>query len=143
MKKTTPDPPDPPFPTNNTCPFCNPDLPGIIQSSDLAVAIWDAFPASEGHALVMPRRHITSLHEATPMEHNALFSILREVRAQLQGQRRTDGFNIGINEGQAAGQTVPHLHIHLIPRYMGDVSAPAGGVRGVIPHKRSYKSIRE
>ncbi len=104
----------------------------------LAFAMWDRFPASKGHALIIPRRHISAFHETTSAERLVLFRLLDEVR-QFVGERHSpDGFNIGINEGVAVGQTVPHLHIHLIPRYAADVANPAGGVRGVIPGKQNY-----
>ena len=120
------------------CPFCCPDPDRLIRQEDLVLALWDKFPVTPGHALIVPRRHIPSIAEATPEERLALFALLDHVRQQVDDQHHPDGYNIGINDGQAAGQTVPHLHIHLIPRYTGDVPDPTGGVRFVIPDKANY-----
>ena len=120
------------------CPFCSIDPDRVICGTELAVAIRDAYPASEGHTLIIPKRHITGILETTPEEREALFGVLAEVRKQLSEELRPDGFNLGINEGVAAGQTIPHLHIHLIPRKAGDVANPRGGVRHVMPGKGDY-----
>jgi diadenosine tetraphosphate (Ap4A) HIT family hydrolase len=98
----------------------------------------DGFPISPGHALIIPRRHIVSLFEATRNERNSLFDLLEQVKLELQEEYKPDGFNIGINDGTAAGQTVMHLHIHLIPRYTGDQPDPRGGVRWIMPDKAPY-----
>lgn len=121
-----------------TCPFCTLDPDRIILSNGHAVAIRDGFPVSEGHTLIIPKRHIASLFEATAEEQAALFNLLGLARQQLQDELRPDGFNIGINDGIAAGQTVMHLHIHLIPRYAGDQPDPRGGVRWIFPDKAAY-----
>jgi diadenosine tetraphosphate (Ap4A) HIT family hydrolase len=120
----------------NNCIFCN--IPNSILENDLAHAIFDKYPVNPGHLLIIPKRHIASLFEATPAERAALFGLLQQGRELLQHQYRPDGFNIGINDGTAAGQTVMHLHIHLIPRFDGDIANPRGGVRGVIPERRIY-----
>lgn len=120
------------------CPFCTLDPSRIILSNDYAVAIRDGFPVSEGHTLIIPKRHIASLFEATTEEQAALFNLLGLARQQLQDEFRPDGFNMGINDGSAAGQTVMHLHIHLIPRYAGDQPDPRGGVRWIFPDKAAY-----
>jgi diadenosine tetraphosphate (Ap4A) HIT family hydrolase len=114
-----------------------------LASNDLAFAIADAFPVSPGHTLVVPRRLIASWFEATAEERQALFALVDEVRKRLDaGPRPPQGYNIGVNIGEAAGQTVRHLHIHVIPRYRGDVADPRGGVRHVIPGKGNYLSAR-
>lgn len=120
------------------CPFCNPDNPGIIMANDHAIALYDGYPVTPGHALIIPRRHIASLFEATVEEQAALLELLTEMRKLLLGEHRPDGFNIGINDGIAAGQTVMHMHIHLIPRYAGDTADPRGGVRWIMPDKAPY-----
>lgn len=120
------------------CPFCTLDPNRITLSNDHAVAIRDGFPVSEGHTLIIPKRHIVSLFEATLEEQAALLELLRQARQKLQDELSPDGFNIGINDGTAAGQTVMHLHIHLIPRYAGDQPDPRGGVRWIFPDKAAY-----
>jgi diadenosine tetraphosphate (Ap4A) HIT family hydrolase len=121
-----------------TCPFCTLESTRIIISNDHAVTIRDGFPVSEGHTLIIPIRHIASLFEATVEEQAALLELLAQARQQLQDDLKPDGFNIGINDGSAAGQTVMHLHIHLIPRYAGDRPDPRGGVRWIFPDKAAY-----
>ncbi len=121
-----------------TCPFCNPDNPGVVMANDHAIALYDGYPVTPGHALIIPRRHIASLFEATGEEQAALLELLAEMRQLLLGDYRPDGFNIGINDGIAAGQTVMHMHIHLIPRYAGDTTDPRGGVRWIMPDKAPY-----
>ena len=104
----------------------------------MALALRDAFPISEGHTLVVPRRHVASLFDLTPEEQTELWQLVAHVRAELVDKFHPDAFNIGINDGEAAGQTVPHAHIHVIPRYHGDLADPRGGVRWVIPEKAAY-----
>jgi len=120
------------------CPFCA-LLPyqGAV-ANEHAVAFPDGFPISPGHTLIIPKRHIASLFEATEEERAALFDLLGVMRERLLLERNPDGFNIGINDGEAAGQTVMHLHIHLIPRYVGDMPDPRGGVRWIFPDKAAY-----
>lgn len=119
------------------CIFCSPQ-DEIVMENELAYAIWDAFPVNPGHMLIIPKRHITTYFETTPEEREALDSILFSAKDLVARKYRPDGYNIGINHGQAAGQSIMHLHIHLIPRYFGDMDKPKGGIRGVIPHKRGY-----
>ena len=119
------------------CPFCNTDRE-LTASSAHALAFPDHYPVSKGHTLVVPRRHVASYFELTQAEQHDLWDLVTIVRNQLMEQYRPDGLNIGINDGAAAGQTVFHAHIHLIPRYLGDVSRPRGGVRGVLPGKKEY-----
>lgn len=120
------------------CPFC--DLPAgqIVHARDSAFIIRDGFPVSPGHSLIIPRRHVSSFFEVTDAERADLMSLLAEARDELDRKFRPAGYNIGINDGAAAGQTVPHLHIHLIPRYEGDRDDPRGGVRWVLPDKAAY-----
>ena len=122
------------------CPFCSLPTDRIIHRNERAVAIRDGFPVSPGHTLIIPRRHTQSFFEATPEEVSDMLDLLRVARDQLQGEFDPDGFNIGINDGEAAGQTVMHLHLHLIPRFDEDVPESRGGVRWIFPGKADYWS---
>ena len=104
----------------------------------LAIAIRDGYPISDGHTLVIPRRHIASIFETTDVERQAIWELLDESKNELNHSHKPNAYNIGINDGFAAGQTVPHLHIHLIPRYNGDVDDPRGGIRWIMPDKAKY-----
>ncbi len=138
------------------CPFCTLDDARIILTNDHAIAIYDGFPISPGHRLIIPKRHVASFFEATREEQAALLNLLAEMRERLKSLPTSlsereendspqppfdkagslsvpDGFNIGINDGTAAGQTVMHLHIHLIPRYTDDTCEPRGGIRWIFP----------
>jgi len=128
---------------SETCLFCRLDRQRILHQSALAVVCPDSFPVSAGHCLVIPRRHIASLFEATEEEQREMLRLLNEARNSTQKAHAPDGFNIGINDGPAAGQSIPHLHIHLIPRYTGDVAEPRGGVRWVLPARANYWSSRK
>jgi diadenosine tetraphosphate (Ap4A) HIT family hydrolase len=108
-----------------------------------ALAIYDGYPVSSGHTLIIPKRHIASFFELSREEQSAMLALLAEMRQLLQTERTPDGFNIGINDGAAAGQTVMHLHIHLIPRYTGDQPDPRGGVRWIFPDKADYWTHRK
>jgi diadenosine tetraphosphate (Ap4A) HIT family hydrolase len=119
-----------------TCPFC--DIEGATLSNALAYARYDINPVSRGHLLVIPRRHVADWFDISVDERQAIFSLADEARARLLAELAPDGFNLGINVGRVAGQTVLHAHLHLIPRYQGDVENPRGGVRGVIPAKQQY-----
>ncbi len=121
-----------------TCPFCNPSRDEIVLQNGLCYARYDRYPASPGHLLLIPFRHIPTLFDATDAEHAALLALVREAKILLDEQFHPDGYNVGVNVGPAAGQTVMHLHVHLIPRYAGDVADPRGGVRGAVPEKRMY-----
>ena len=120
------------------CPFCLPEPRRIVGANSLAIALRDGYPVSPGHTLVVPRRHMASASEATAEEFAAIWSLLMEARAALEHELEPDGFNVGINDGRAAGQTVMHLHVHLIPRFAGDSPDPRGGVRWVLPEKANY-----
>jgi diadenosine tetraphosphate (Ap4A) HIT family hydrolase len=102
------------------------------------LGLWDAFPVSPGHALLVPRRHVPSWFDATTAEQVALAKAIADAKTAIELTHRPDGYNIGINCGAAAGQTLFHLHVHLIPRYQGDVAEPRGGVRHVIADKAHY-----
>ena len=121
-----------------TCPFCTLPTTRIVKENDLAVLIHDAYPVSPGHCLVIPKRHIGSWFEATQEERTAMLMLLEDAKTLAVTAHPPDGYNIGINDGPAAGQTVPHLHMHLIPRFQGDVADPRGGVRWVIADKAKY-----
>jgi len=110
----------------------------ILGGDDLAFIASDGHPVSPGHALIIPRRHIGSFFEATAAERASLLQLLDQAKAIIDASHHPDACNIGINDGRAAGQTVPHLHIHLIPRYAGDSPDPRGGVRWVLPGKAKY-----
>lgn len=183
------------------CPFCSIDPQRIIQSNEHGFAVRDGFPVSEGHSLIIPKRHVGSFFDLSTEEQHALLELLNETRMSFRTSdseekslsssfrpsslsfrpkgeisspslsfRRSEAteksteissekspsyvipnereespsaFNIGINDGAAAGQTVPHCHIHLIPRYKGDVADPRGGVRWVIADKADYWSERK
>lgn len=120
------------------CPFCNIDYTRTWCSNRAAVAVLDEFPVSRGHTLIVPRRHVSSYFELTEKEQKGMWDLVNEMKGTLDAFYEPDGYNIGINVGEAAGQTVPHVHIHIIPRYKGDVPDPRGGVRGVIPDKQKY-----
>jgi ATP adenylyltransferase len=122
------------------CIFCGQSLIGRAQTStDFFLTIRDAYPVTEGHTLVIPKRHVAKLSELNELEKSKLLEVVLKTQADLQqGDETICGFNIGVNEGLAAGQTIFHLHVHIIPRRDGDVEDPRGGVRGVIPSKQRY-----
>jgi diadenosine tetraphosphate (Ap4A) HIT family hydrolase len=120
------------------CPFCHRDPARVLSEDELTVIYQDGFPVSPGHLVILPTRHFATLFEATEAEQRALLQALARARAILEESHHPDGYNIGINHGPAGGQTVPHLHIHLIPRYTGDREEPRGGVRWVLPEKAKY-----
>jgi ATP adenylyltransferase len=122
-----------------SCLFCNMASSRVISENDLAYTIYDGFPVTEYHCLVIPKRHAATYFDLTPEERSASHILLVEMREQIQHQDLSvDGFNVGTNNGESAGQTVFHCHIHLIPRRTGDIANPRGGVRGVIPDKQQY-----
>ncbi|WP_218133164.1 HIT family protein [Methanofollis tationis] len=121
-----------------TCPFCTPEPSEVVLANDLCYARYDRYPVNPGHLLIIPFRHVADFFDATAEEQEALLALVREAKAHLDREFSPDGYNLGVNVGEAAGQTVMHLHIHLIPRYRGDIENPRGGVRGVIPEKRVY-----
>jgi diadenosine tetraphosphate (Ap4A) HIT family hydrolase len=123
---------------SSPCPFCSLPAERFVLESVHAVVIRDAFPVSPGHTLVIPRRHVASFFEITDAERVDLMSLLVAARDGLEREFHPAGYNVGINDGAAAGQTVPHLHVHLIPRFAGDREDPRGGVRWVLPDKAVY-----
>lgn len=120
------------------CIFCHLLQDEIILENDLLYVIHDHFPVAPGHSLIIPKRHVADYFDASQEERDAITAILPELKALLDERFKPDGYNIGVNCGEAAEQTIMHLHVHLIPRYRGDVAKPRGGVRGVIPAKQSY-----
>lgn len=120
------------------CPFCDPEASRIQMANEVAVAVFDGFPVAEGHTLVVPKRHVASLFDLSDVEQTALWRLVAQVRAGLLAGLKPDGFNVGVNDGAAAGQTVMHAHVHVIPRRAGDVPDPRGGVRWVVPGKAAY-----
>jgi diadenosine tetraphosphate (Ap4A) HIT family hydrolase len=131
-----PDPPGPrPAEEGLASPFLHVPETDWIAANALAFAISDRFPVSLGHTLVVTRRVVVSWFDATAAERAALLDLVDTVRQRLDVSHRPAGYNVGVNVGEAAGQTVAHLHVHVIPRYRGDVDDPRGGVRHVIPGK--------
>lgn len=120
------------------CIFCNMETERIVTDNEKAFAIYDIFPVSEGHMLIIPKKHFKDYFEVDQQTRDELWKLVDECKRLVDKKFKPDGYNIGINCGDAAGQTVMHLHIHLIPRYKGDIKNPRGGVRGVIPEKRIY-----
>ena len=123
---------------NNPCLFCT-DPHGVSLNNELAYSARDTYGVSPGHTVVIPRRHVASFFELTPEEINACMELITKERTSLDEEFSPDGYNIGVNIGPAAGQSILHVHIHIIPRYKGDVENPQGGVRHVIPKKGHYK----
>ena len=122
------------------CLFCSVPRDEILIDGPIAMARIDNHPVSPGHTLIIPKRHVASFFETTEEERAAMMKLLDEAKAVLDQKHKPDGYNIGINGGEAAGQTVMHLHIHLIPRYKGDKADPRGGVRWILPDKAAYWS---
>ena len=124
---------------NNSCPFCNPAFDTeLVSETATAFAMYDKFPVNNGHCLIIPKRHIANYFELSIHEQRACWILVNRCKEIIQKRFNPEGFNIGINIGETAGQTIFHVHIHLIPRYKGDVENPLGGVRGVIPNKQRY-----
>jgi diadenosine tetraphosphate (Ap4A) HIT family hydrolase len=121
-----------------TCLFCCLPERRVLLRNETAIVVRDAFPVTRGHALVIPLRHVESFFDTSAEERAAMFELLIAAKQQLQTDFAPAGFNIGINDGAAAGQTIRHLHMHLIPRYAGDRPDPRGGVRWIIPEKADY-----
>lgn len=124
------------------CPFCTLPQSRIVAQNDLAMVIRDGFPVSPGHTLLIPKRHVGSFFDLAEAEVQAMMTLLKKAKADLDKEFNPESYNIGVNDGPQAGQTVPHVHMHLIPRYEGDVKDPRGGVRWLIPEKADYWSDR-
>ena len=125
------------------CPFCQPAPERSVAETSLTVTLRDGFPVSPGHTLVVPKRHFPDFFEATAEEIAEIWQALRQAAKELASERHPDGFNVGVNVGRAAGQTVMHLHVHLIPRYAGDQTDPRGGVRRIFPDLADYWSRKD
>jgi diadenosine tetraphosphate (Ap4A) HIT family hydrolase len=121
-----------------TCVFCALLPETAVAQNDHAVAFRDRYPIAGGHTLVVPRRHVESAFELDADELAALWTLVADVRRSLAAELAPDAFTIGVNDGVAAGQTVMHAHVHVIPRWNGDVADPRGGIRRVIPAKAAY-----
>jgi diadenosine tetraphosphate (Ap4A) HIT family hydrolase len=119
----------------NDCIFCHLDRE-ILVENEFAVAVYDRFPVSPGHSLVIPRRHAVMIWDLADDEYDACFRLVRALKPILEAGHKPDGFNVGVNCGATAGQSVWHAHIHVIPRFPGDSADPLGGVRHVIPRKK-------
>ena len=120
------------------CPFCAPPADQIVLEGKEAMVLRDTHPVSPGHVLIVPRRHVASLFQATATEREEMLRLADDAHRILTEKHAPDGFNLGINDGPAAGQSVPHLHLHVIPRYRGDVPDPRGGVRWIIAERAKY-----
>ena len=118
------------------CPFCKID--DTVLSNERAFAIFDRDPVTPGHMLIIARRHVADWFDATAYDKHAMLSLAEAAREFLVQKVKPEGFNMGVNCGRAAGQGIFHVHLHLIPRYSGDVEDPLGGVRGVIPARQKY-----
>lgn len=124
---------------DTSCRFCHVEQAYEIAGNELAFAMYDRFPVTKLHALVIPRRHIPSFFDLTQIELQACHDLLMKVRGFIMNEDPSvEGFNIGVNVGETAGQTILHCHIHLIPRRRGDVEDPKGGIRHLIPGKGFY-----
>jgi diadenosine tetraphosphate (Ap4A) HIT family hydrolase len=125
--------------TNPECAFCHLAPARVVDENELAVSLADGYPVSPGHTLIIPRRHVADFFELSPAELGAVFEMVFRMRSRLASEHQPDGFNVGINVGAAAGQTVMHAHVHIIPRFVGDTAEPEGGVRNVISGKGRYR----
>ena len=123
---------------NQECPFCNPSSEDIIIQNELCYARFDKFPVNKGHILIIPFRHFSNYFDATKDEKISIINLIDKAKVFLDKEFKPDGYNIGVNIGKYAGQTICHVHIHIIPRYKGDIDNTKGGIRGVIPSKRLY-----
>ncbi len=124
--------------TIKPCLFCNIPEARIILRDELAYVVRDSFPVSPGHTLIILKRHAATLFETTNEERISMFELMDQAKRMLDAELRPDAYNIGVNDGTAAGQTIPHLHWHLMPRYIGDSSDPRGGVRWILPGNAKY-----
>ena len=124
---------------NNPCLFCITKNEDVIEENELAYATFDSYPVSNHHCLIIPKRHVKDYFELNAKEITACDKLIKKIKNRVENDDNTiKGFNIGMNSGVVAGQTIMHCHIHLIPRREGDVENPQGGVRGVIPSKQHY-----
>jgi diadenosine tetraphosphate (Ap4A) HIT family hydrolase len=121
-----------------TCLFCTLPVERIVMDNSLAIAIRDGFPVSPGHTLIIPKRHVSTFFDTTAEERLSMFELMDKAKLALDAEFHPAAYNIGVNDGLAAGQTILHVHIHLIPRYAGDDADPRGGVRRIFPKKANY-----
>ena len=125
--------------SNNECLFCQVNPKHLVAEDELCYAVKDSFPVTESHTLIIPKRHVANYFDLNLSEVSAMHKILVEMKRTIETtDDSVTGFNIGVNSGKDAGQSIYHVHVHLIPRRKGDVENPRGGVRGVIPHKQKY-----
>jgi diadenosine tetraphosphate (Ap4A) HIT family hydrolase len=124
------------------CPFCTLPESRIVARSKLSVIIRDGYPVSPGHTLLIPNRHVADWFELSGEEVADLLSAAHHAKGVLDSELHPDGYNLGVNAGVAAGQTVMHVHLHLIPRFAGDTPDPRGGIRNCVPHRGHYDSTR-
>lgn len=123
----------------NKCIFCQRENVTILLENEKAICFFDKYPVTKGHILIIPKRHTLTYFDLTATEREAMDSLLFEAKAYLDDAMHPEGYNIGLNCGEVSGQTIFHCHLHLIPRYKGDMEDPTGGVRGVIPSKQKYR----
>lgn len=125
------------------CPFCDRLRVGPLEAqNDLAAAFLDAYPVSKGHCLIVPRRHEPDFFALAQDEQTAIWMLARQIQSNIEETLSPDGYNLGVNIGAAAGQTIDHAHLHVVPRFRGDVADPRGGVRWVVPTKAPYWETR-
>ncbi len=124
--------------TPGDCPFCSLSAERILLANEHGVVVRDAFPVVPGHTLIVARRHVADFFDLTPQEAAGLLDLLGKAKKELDAEMAPEGYNIGVNVGEAAGQTVMHAHVHLIPRRHGDVQDPTGGVRNIIPGRGTW-----
>ncbi len=125
---------------NNPCLFCNIKESGLVNENELAYASYDTYPVSDLHCLIIPKRHVKDYFDLTDEEVIACNELIKLIKKEIElKDPSVEGFNLGTNVGQIAGQSILHCHIHLIPRRKGDVDNPQGGIRSVIPQKQHYK----
>ena len=124
---------------NNPCLFCNTRESGLTDENQLAYVSYDSYPVTDQHCLIIPKRHVKDYFDLTVEEIIACDQLIKKIKKEIEiKDLSVKGFNIGINSGKIAGQSIMHCHIHLIPRREGDVENPQGGVRSVIPLKQHY-----
>jgi diadenosine tetraphosphate (Ap4A) HIT family hydrolase len=123
---------------NKDCIFCNLKWFETIYENDACVAVYDKYPVNPGHVLVIPKRHIETCFDLKPYEVEKMYYAVMKAKEEIEKKFSPDGYNIGFNCGESGGQTINHCHMHIIPRYKGDVENPRGGIRGVIPNKKEY-----
>jgi diadenosine tetraphosphate (Ap4A) HIT family hydrolase len=124
--------------TPKPCIFCALPPTSIVDQNDLAFAVRDIAPVNPGHTLLIPKRHVWSYFDLTDEETLALMALMRRTKQTLDAEFKPDDYNIGVNDGPLAGQTVPHVHIHVMPRYRNDVDDIRGGVRNIIAERAVY-----